>query len=148
MQSGPCSVLLKNVRIRRSGCPQEIRVSRNSKLNADHCTFLGLNIQISSGGEIAARQCIFGGEPKPEILLHTNTLWRGVENLYDLKSLRLDKAAFTAETFATFQKLTGSDTGSQWDADAKANGVGADDASLKPLEQTAADVLKRWRETE
>jgi len=127
--------------------PQELHVSRNSKLNAERCTFLGLSVQISPGGEIFPRQCVFGGDPKPEILLHANTLWRGAGNLYDLKSLRLDKTAFTAETFATFQKLTGSDAGSQWGADAKANEAGADEASLKPLEQMAADVLKRWHET-
>ena len=147
-QIGPCSVVLKNVRFQRTGGgPREIRVGRNSKLIAERCTFLGLNAQVTPGGEIAARQCVFGGEPKPEILLHANTLWRGAGNIYDLKSLRLDKTAFTAETFATFQKLTGSDMDSQWGADAKANDVGADDASLKPLEQMAADVLKRWRET-
>jgi hypothetical protein len=146
VQSGPCGVVLKNVRFRRTGGPQEIHVSRDSKLNAERCTFLGLSVQISPGGEIAARQCVFGGEPKPEIFLHANTLWRGAGNLYDLKSLRLDKTTFTAETFATFQKLTGSDAGSQWTADARANDVGADEASLKPLEQMAADVLKRWRE--
>ena len=146
-QNGPCSVVLKNVRFRRTATPQEMHVSRDSKLNAERCTFHGLSVQISSGGEIAARQCVFGGEPKPEILLHANSLWRGAGNLYDLKSLRLDKTAFTAETFATFQKITGGDAGSQWGADAKANDAGADDASLKPVEQMAADVLKRWRET-
>jgi hypothetical protein len=146
-QTGPCEVVLKNVRVRRPGTPQELHVSRNSKLNAERCTFLGLSVQISPGGEIAAQQCIFGGDPKPTILLHENALWRGAGNLYDLKSLRLDKTAFTAETFGAFQKLTGSDVGSQWGADAKAIDTGADDASLKPLEQMAADVLKRWRET-
>ncbi len=146
-QIGPCEVVLKNVRFRRIATPQEIRVSRNAKLLAERCTFLGLNVQVAPGGEIAARQCIFGGEPKPEILLHANTLWRGAGNLYDLKSLRLDKTAFTAETFATFQKLTGGDAGSQWGADGKVNETGADEPSLKPLEQMAEDVLKRWRET-
>ena len=146
-QIGPCSVVLKNVRFRRTGAPQEIRVSRNAKLNAERCTFLGMNVQVTPGGEIAARQCVFGGDPKPEILLHANTLWRGAGNLFDLKSLRLDKTTFTAETFTTFQKLTGSDAGSQWGADAKANEAGADEASLKPIEQMVADVLKRWRET-
>jgi hypothetical protein len=105
-------------------------------------------VQVTPGGEFATRQCIFGGEPKPEILLHANTLWRGAGNSYDLKSLRLDKTTFTAETFAIFQKLTGGDVGSQWGADAKANEAGADDESLKPLQQMAADVLKRWRETQ
>ena len=122
-------------------------MSRDSKLNAERCTLLGLSVQISPGGEVAVRQCIFSGEPRSEFLPHANTLRRGAENFHGLKSLRLDKTVFAAETFAGFQKLTGSGEGSQWSADAKANDSGADEALLKPLAQTATDVLKRWRET-
>ena len=145
-QLGPCSVVLKNVHFRRTGGPQEIRVSRNAKLSAERCTFTGLNVQVTPGGEIFARQCVFGGEPKPDILLHANTLWRGSGNVLDVKSLRMDKMTFTETTFAAFQKLTGDET-SRWGAAKDANDVGADDAALKPLEQMAADVVKRWRET-
>ncbi len=145
--NGPCSVVLKNVRFRRIGMPQELHVGSNAKLNAEHCTFLGLSVQVSPGGEIAARQCVFGGDPKPEIFLQVNTIWRGAGNLYDLKSLRLDKTAFTAETFPAFQKLTRGDAASRWGTDANRAGIGADPASLMPLEQMAAGVLQRWRET-
>ena len=145
-QNGACSVLLKNVRFRRVGSPQEIRVSRNAKLSAERCTFTGLNVQVTPGGEIFARQCVFGGEPKPDILLHANTLWRGAGNVLDVKSLRMDKTAFTETTFAAFQKLTGDET-SRWGTLQNANDTGADEAALKPLERMAADVLKRWRET-
>ena len=123
-----------------------LRRTRSAKLNAERCTFTGLNVQVTPGGEISARQCVFGGEPKPEILLHANTLWRGSGNVLDVKSLRMDKMTFTETTFAAFQKLTGDET-SRWGAAKDANDVGADDAALKPLEQMAADVLKRWRET-
>jgi len=98
VQSGPCGVVLKNVRFRRIGAPQEIHVSRNSKLKAEHCTFLGMELPKASVGEIATWKCVFSTEPKPALVIPSQD-------------------------------------------------AGADDASLKPLEQMAADTLKRWRET-
>lgn len=146
-QKGPCSVVLKNVRFHRVGGPREIRVTRNAKLDAERCTFLGLDVQVTPGGEMSARRCVFGGEPKPNILLGADTVWRGTRNVFDVKSLQRDKTTFTGETFGEFQKITGSDADSQWGAGTKASEAGADEASLKPLEQMAEEVLKRWRET-
>ena len=97
-QKGPCSVALKNVRFRRAGSPQELHVGRDTKLNAEHCTFLGMELPKKAAGEITTWKCVFSSEPKPDPVI-------------------------------------------------PAKDAGADDASLKPLERMAADVLKRWRET-
>lgn len=75
-QAGLSSVVFKNVLIRRLDGPQEIRVGKNSRLQAERCTFLGLNVTVTPGGTMSARQCVFSGEPKPEILLFANALER------------------------------------------------------------------------
>ncbi len=146
-QAGTSSVVFNNVHIRRVDGTQEIRVSRNSKLQAERCTFLGLNVNVTPGGQMSARDCVFSGEPKPEIILFAGTTWSGDGNIYDLSGLRMDKTAFTSKTFADFQKLTGGDKTSRWTAAAEAKDAGADADSLRKLESSAAAVVQRWKET-
>jgi hypothetical protein len=144
-QHGPSAVLLKDVLFRRTGGPQEIRVSRGAKLTVEHCTFENLKVQITPGGELAAERCVFTGEPKPEAMLWPNALWLCDHNVYDFAGVRVDKATFTEKTFADFQKLTGGDKASRWGAMAvDAKEAGADEASLKGLEERAAAVVRQF----
>jgi hypothetical protein len=63
--------------------------------------------------------------------LFPNTVWRGAGNLYDFKSLRVDKTSFRPEIFSDFQKLTGSEEGSRWETfDNAPMGIGADESTL------------------
>jgi hypothetical protein len=139
------TVRLKNVLFRRTAAPQEIRVSRNAELIADHCTFVGLNVQVTPGGAMTARDCIFTGDPKPEMILWLNTVWRGERNLYDLQSLRMDRTTYAEKDFANFQKAIGADKESRWGEIPAQPTAGADEASLEGLREMAADAVKRWR---
>ena len=143
-QAGLSSVVFKNVLIRRADSPQEIRVNKNSKLQAERCTFVGLNVNITPGGAMSAKQCVFSGEPKPGILLFPNTIWQGEGNRYDLGSLRVDKTSFTAANFADFQKLMGTDKSSQWSATDPVE-AGADELALRRVKAAAKEVVSRWR---
>jgi len=144
-QAGISAVVFKNVRIRRLEGAQEIRVSKNARLEAERCTFLGLNVNVTPGGEMIARRSIFSGEPKPGILLFPNTRWQGEGNRYDLGSLRVDKTSYTAKTFGDFQKLMNTDQTSQWSASDPTD-AGADEEALRHVEAKATDVVNRWRQ--
>ena len=130
-----CTVTLRNVHLRRvDGGPQEIRVAVNTRLQAERCTFLGLHLTMTTGGEASLHRCILSGEPKPDVLLWPNTIWRGSNNIHDIASLRVDKTSFTAKTFADFQKFTASETGSKWEPlTTPPADIGADEATLNRL---------------
>jgi len=114
---------LKNVRFERAGAPAEISVGKGMRFSADHCTFLAASLRTD--GEMTLRSCIYGGNPKPSIVLKPNAKWLGEGNLYDLAGLRVMRSlpgahpaqpdlSFTAATFAEFQKETDSEKGSEW----------------------------------
>ena len=135
---GTCAVRFKNVLVRRvGGGPQEFRISAGAKLEAERCTFENLMVQATPGSEVNFKQCLVTGEPKPELLIWKDVTWRGKGNVYDVKSLRVDKTSFTPQTFAEFQKLTGQEEGSQWrglsDKEPAPAALGADVAALKKL---------------
>lgn len=130
-----CNVTLKNVLIRRvGGGPQELRIGNGGRLRAERCTFLNLNITMTPGAAIDLQQCLLGGQPKPDVLLYANTIWRGDGNLFDFKSLRAGTASFTQKTFADFQKFTGSESKSRWESTTHTPaGIGADESALKEI---------------
>lgn len=131
-----CRLSLKNVLIRRvGGGPQELRIGRGGYLQADRCTFEGLNVTLTPQGGVDFRRCLFrAGDAKPDVLIFPNTIWRGVGNLYDLQSLRVAQTSFTPATFAEFQKLTASEAESRWETtEASPTDIGADESSLKLL---------------
>jgi hypothetical protein len=134
-QNGPSSVSLRNVLVRRvGGQPGEARISRNGKLTLERCTFLGVNVTVTPGGEMQVRHSRIGGEPKPRLVLFPNTLWQGEANHYDLAGLRVDQANYAARTFAEFQKLSGSEAHSKWEPlTLLPNDVGADETALQRL---------------
>jgi hypothetical protein len=148
-QKGPSAVTFTNVRVQRVGGPQEVRVTRDAKLTARQCTFTGLNVQLSVGGEMNAENCVFNGEPKPEIILGQNTLWLCDGNSYEVASLKMDKVTFTEKNFKDFQHLSGGDKTSRWGMTGpEVKNAGADEAAMKKLEAAADDVVKRWRALE
>lgn len=134
-QSGPSTVSLRNVLIRRVGNKAgEVRVSKNAKLELGRCTFLGLNVTVTPGGDLTLNRCVLAGEPKPNVLLFAKTLWRGEGNCYDLATLRVDKTSFTAKTWPDFQKLMSGEAGSRWETlTSPPTDAGADEGSLKRL---------------
>jgi hypothetical protein len=109
----PCSLTLDNVLIRRKVRSGEARVSKNSVLKASRVTFQNLGLQ-ATGGEVTLENCAIYGEPAPDLILAKDVKWQGSHNMYGLRALRLDKATYSAETFAEFQKLTGQEMGTQW----------------------------------
>ena len=132
-----CNVTLKNVLIRRvGGGPQELRIGNGGRLRAERCTFINLNVTMTPGAVIDLQQCVLGGDPKPDVLLFTNTIWRGEGNFHDFKSLRAGEASFTQKTFADFQKFTGSESKSRWESTTNTPaGIGADESALKEIKR-------------
>ena len=132
-----CNVTLKNVLIRRiGGGPQELRIGNGGRLRAERCTFLGLNVTMTPSAAIDLQQCLLGGDPKPDVLLYANTIWRGDGNLYDFKSLRAGTASFTPTTFSDFQKFTASESKSRWESTTNTPaGIGADESAFKKIKR-------------
>lgn len=131
---GVCAVHFRNVRVQRaSGSPQEIRVDRGGRLQAEQCTFANLAFQATPGSSVSLLRCWLTGDPKPGLLIWKETAWSGSGNHYDLGSLRLDQESFTAATFPAFQAKTGSETDSRWAA-GQPQHAGADEAALPPSE--------------
>jgi hypothetical protein len=126
---------LTNVLARRvGGGPEEVRIARGARLEADRCTFVKLTIQATPGSVANFRHCIVTGEPKPEVIVWKDVTWSGAENAYDVKSLRVEHTAFGGATFADFQKLIGGEDGSQWGlATPGPTDLGADVISLRKL---------------
>lgn len=135
-QNGISSVVLKNVLIRRAGArAQEIRVGKNGRLVAERCTFLGLNLNVAAGGEVTFERCLLAGDPKPQLIIAKDAKWRGVGNFFDLQSLHLDKAEFTAATFERFPNESGSRWGSSGEDSPE---VGVDADALKSIRRAGA----------
>ncbi len=131
----PCSLVLDNVLIRRVTGSNEVRVMKNTTLDARHVTLLGLSFQ-ATGGEVKLRDSVIAPAPEvtqptptydyiaasaiprgplvPEIFLWRDVKWTASGNVYDVKLLRLDKTFYAPRTFADFQKQTGQDADSLW----------------------------------
>jgi hypothetical protein len=136
-----CAFILENVLFRRVGAPADLRVNKGASLDATRCTFLSTSF-LNAGGSVSLDHCVLGGDPKSSITLRKDSRWHGVNNLYDLLALRADQTSFTPETFGDFQKLTGSEAGSQWlelpwekgrFLKPLPEGLGADEETLKKL---------------
>ena len=92
---------------------RELRVSPNTILDARRVTLHGLNF-YATGGEVKLRDSFIGGWPQPEMQLWPEVRWQGNRNVYDLKSVRVDKTFFTPATFAEFPGVAGKETDSRW----------------------------------
>lgn len=151
----PCSLKLDNVFIRRITNKNEIRVSKNSLLDAERTTLMGLHFQ-ATGGEVKLNHSIIASAPVlekqpatydylaarpnrseplvPEILLWRDVQWSADHNQYELQSLRLDKTFYNAKTFDQFQNQTGQDLHSRWVTQiTNAPSIGADLEKLTDL---------------
>ncbi len=131
-----CQLTMRNVLITRvGGGPQELRINKGGELFAENCTFDGVNVLLGPKGAVDFQKCVLRkGKFHPEVQIYRNTIWRGDGNIYDLKSLRIVHTGYTPETFTDFQKFTGSEPSSRWEANPEVpEGTGADEHSLKPL---------------
>ena len=131
-----CTLRLDNVFIQRVTATNEVRVAAGAVFEGRRLTLLNLNFQ-ATGGAVTLRDSIVAGTPPPEVTIWKDVKWVADNNVYDLKSLRLDKTFFTAKTFAGFQRATGQDKISQWtklDAHAAGKGIGADPSRLPQSE--------------
>ncbi|MBI5394763.1 MAG: DUF1565 domain-containing protein [Verrucomicrobia bacterium] len=131
-----CTLQLDNVLIRRVTGTNEVRVTAGAVFEGRRLTLLGLNFQ-ATGGAVTLRDSIIAGTPQPEVTIWKDVKWVADNNVYDLKSLRLDQTFFTAKTFAGFQRATGQDKRSQWtmlDAHAAGKDIGADPSRLPQSE--------------
>ena len=67
-------------------------------------------------------------------MIYRNAIWRGEENLYDFKTLRVVHTFFQRENFADFQKLITSETDTRWEAiETIPGGLGVDESKLESL---------------
>lgn len=151
-ETEPCTLTMKNVFIRRVRGKNEVRVSRNSILDASHVTLMGLNFQ-ATGGEVRLFDSLIAGATArqleeaeyeylnvsrsadpltTEMSIWKDVKWTGDRNRYQLQSLRLDRTFFAPQDFATFQQQIGQEQESQWLSDvSRVTGCGADLAKLK-----------------
>jgi hypothetical protein len=144
-----CTLRMRNVLIRRVGeGPNELRIGRGGVLEAERCTISNLNIQVTPGGNAAIRKSLINGEPKPEIILWTNSLWRSEENAYDIGSWKVGQQVFAAGKLEDFRRLMGGETGSRLVSPAGAEATSAATASSTPPVEAGADpeLLKPLRE--
>lgn len=140
-----CRLSLNNISIRRTGGGrQEMRIGVGGRLFARNCTFDGLNVMVTPGAAVEWKNCTFCGQTKPDLLIFRNAIWRGEGNRYDIRSLRVDQTSFTAARFADFQKHTGSETNSHWEASTTGQKVGVDESTLDSIRRMKATVLKQW----
>ncbi len=130
-----CTLRMRQVWLRRvGGGPQEVRVGRAGALDAEQCTFTGLNVQVTPGGSVALRRSLLDGELRPEVHLWVNSLWRAAENHYDITSWRVGQQTFPAAQLDAFRRLVGGETGStSGPAAAAAAGIGAEKTELEML---------------
>ncbi len=112
-KAGPCTVLLKNVKLIREGEPQEIRVGANSVLTLQNVESTGLRV-LATGGEIHIHDSSLLAAPDAEFLLWNDVKWHGDRNTYRMGSLRRGKTTYTARTFETMKTDFGSDKESKW----------------------------------
>ena len=118
---------LTNVHVRRGGGgPQEVHIGGGGLVRLERCTFENLSLQASPISEVDASHCLVTGDPKPGVVIGKGVTWMGSGNVYDLSSLHVDQASFRADTFAEFQKLTGSEAESQWSAEHPKAGADAE----------------------
>ncbi|HEY1084876.1 MAG TPA: DUF1565 domain-containing protein [Prosthecobacter sp.] len=138
-QKGLSRVHLKNVVMRRRpDLAGNIRVTGESFLEAENCTFLGLDAQVTPRGEMKLTKSVIapsGDDRKPEVLIYAEARWSGAGNRYDLKSLRWGPALYNADIFAQFQDTHTTEAGSKWlpgPLNAE-TGIGADEKALETL---------------
>ncbi|RBP38522.1 hypothetical protein DES53_11140 [Roseimicrobium gellanilyticum] len=150
-----CTLRMRNVSMQRvGGGANEVRVGRGGVLEAERCTITNLNIQVTPGGNAAIRKSLINGEPKPEIILWTNSLWRSEENVYDVAFWRVGQQVFAAGKLEDFRRLMGGETGSRALSPGEAaqgiaastsssppSEVGMDPELLKPLRERANKIL-------
>ncbi|MCB1093097.1 MAG: hypothetical protein KDL87_16280, partial [Verrucomicrobiae bacterium] len=120
---------------RDDGDSQEIRISDRTRLETDRCTFQGLNVTMTSGGEALFRRTLVTGDPGPGLLIWADSEWKGEQNRYEIGSLRVGQTSYTAATFADFQRATNSEAQSSWAErnEGKSESVGANEAVLARL---------------
>lgn len=129
---GSCRVTFHNVLVRRGDRElREVRVDRGGHLTAERCSFVNLDFQATPGSRVHLQQCLLTGSPKRCLLIWQEAAWTGAENVYHLASLRRGAQSFAPDTFASFQQLIGSETGSRWTEPAPGpERAGADPSSL------------------
>lgn len=144
-----CALRMRNVLMQRvGGGPNELRIGRGGVLDAERCTISNLHIQVTPGGNAAIRKSVINGEPKPEVILWTNSLWRSEENVYDIAFWKVGQQVFAAGKLEDFRRLMGGETGSR---ELSANEATlADAAATSPTTPAAAgadpELLKSLRE--
>lgn len=139
-----CTLKMRNVHLRRNGSgPQEMRIGRGGHLDADRCTFDGMDVQVTPGGSVAMRRSIVQGDPKPQIFCWVNSLWRSDGNRYDVASFRVDRQSFGPAQFDQFRRLMGGEQDSIAAASSPEGHppIGADLPSLQPLRPDLKKVL-------
>lgn len=146
-----CRLRMRNVAIQRvGGGPNEVRVARSGVLETERCTISNLNIQVTPGGNASIRKSLVTGDPKPEVILWTNSLWLSGENVYDVASWRVGQQVFAAGKLEDFRRLMGGDAGSRMlTPEGGSTDATTVNASAQPsLEAVGADLpsLQRLRE--
>ncbi|MBM4044844.1 MAG: DUF1565 domain-containing protein [Planctomycetes bacterium] len=110
---GVCTLKMDNVAIIHTGeHRREIAVGKNGILEARRLTAYGLC--LVQQGAATLTESVIGGNPAPEFVLSSEAKWQADKNVYDLKSLRLDKAVYAPKDFDAYRQATRQDAASQW----------------------------------
>lgn len=110
---GVCTLKMDNVAIICTGKERrEIAVGKNGILEARRFTVYGLC--LVQQGAATLTESVIGSDPAPEFILSSEAKWQADKNIYDLKSLRLDKTLYAPTDFGAYRQATGQDAASQW----------------------------------
>ena len=141
-----CRATFKNVFVRRQpGLKGDVKVTRNAVLEAENCTFEGLNFLAAAGADVSLTRSVLTGSPdKPQLEIFNEATWKGVSNHYDLQGLRKGPLQVTEAGFAAYQKKPEvNESDSVWASATEVKpGIGADIPSFAEIQSKAAAFQK------
>jgi hypothetical protein len=107
----PCSLRLENVFISRLKTPETARLSKNSRLEASHVSFVNLSIQAPAG-ELRLTDSVI---MEAEIVLGTDLKWQANHNRYAVHSIKVGARTYQPTEFSAYQTETTQDAASEWE---------------------------------
>lgn len=110
---GPCTVLLRDVTLKRVGAPQEIRVGYNCTLTLENVRCVDLGV-TAVGGSMMVRNCSFTGGSDLQMLLWPQARWAGDNNVFGFKAIRHDKTWFYPKDLPAWQEHVTGDRATTW----------------------------------
>jgi hypothetical protein len=109
-----CTVQMDQVKVaNRRKAAATITIEPRGVFDGRRLTLDGVGV-VAAGDWVTLRDSVIGGDPRPEIVLGTNTQWRAERNIYHVQRIRIGDRRYDANEFESYRMATGQDRGSQW----------------------------------